>query len=210
MAAAGSMEITGVVLAAGLSLRMRQNKLLMKFKQQTVLEETLRQMLSSRVRDILVITGFERDRAEEVISRLRSTRITTVYNRDYGLGRAESVKCAVRHVKGEADAVLFMVADKPGVTGSLINRAISRFEKEAPDILYVRTPAGRGHPIVFSKKLFNELLSLNGDFVGDDLIARHGDNVVALDDETVQVDIDTEEDYRAAIESVDTREIRQR
>ncbi len=39
-------------------------------------------------------------------------------------------------------------------------------------------------------------MKLNGDRVGDEIIARYKDGVVELPDITVQVDIDTPEDYR--------------
>ncbi|MEW5995295.1 MAG: NTP transferase domain-containing protein, partial [Candidatus Zixiibacteriota bacterium] len=104
--------------------------------------------------------------------------------------------CAVGHIMGKADAALFMVADKPGVTSALINRAIDRYRKDRPAILYVETPAGRGHPIIFSKVLFNDLLSLEGDCVGNELVEKYKDNLVRLKDKTPQIDVDTEADYR--------------
>lgn len=196
------MKVAGAILAAGTSSRMGQNKLLMEFKHHTVIEETLSQLLNSNVDDIVVVTGFESARVEKLVSRHQTTRTRIVYNENYRLGRAESVKCAIRGIGQNADAVLFMVADKPGVTSELINRVIDRFNDDRPLILYVKTPSGRGHPIIFSKEISGELLSLNGDLIGDDLIARHQDDVIELEDGAVQVDIDTEQDYKMLIKSM--------
>jgi len=193
------MNITGVLLAAGTSSRMGRNKLLLKYKDHTVIEESLFQLLESNIGDVLVITGFENQRVEEVISKYRTERIKFIYNGKYRLGRAESIKCAIGQISEHSDAALFMVADKPGVDSVLLNKAIDRFAKDKPAILYVKTPAGRGHPIIFVRKLFDELMVLNGDVVGDELITKHKENVVELEDGMVQVDIDTEEDYRLLI-----------
>jgi molybdenum cofactor cytidylyltransferase len=99
-----------------------------------------------------------------------------------------------------------MVADKPGVRSGLIDRAIAEFKRKSPAILYVKTPAGRGHPIIFSRNLFAELLLLEGDRIGNELVAKHAANAIELPDEAVQIDIDTEEDYRRLIEQMNQSE----
>ncbi len=191
------MKITGVILAAGTSSRMGStNKLLLKYNNHTVIEEVLEQLSNSKVDDILIVTGFENVRIEGLLAGCLTDRMNFVYNGNYRLGRAESIKCAVRQIEGKTDAALFVVADKPSIRRTLINKAIDRYRKVRPAILYVETPSGRGHPIIFSKTLFNDLLLLEGDRVGDDLIAKYKDNVVELEDGRVQVDIDTEQDYR--------------
>jgi CTP:molybdopterin cytidylyltransferase MocA len=43
------MRITGILLAAGMSSRMGQNKLLLRYGQHTVIEESLSQLVSSNV-----------------------------------------------------------------------------------------------------------------------------------------------------------------
>jgi molybdenum cofactor cytidylyltransferase len=171
------------------------NKLLLKYKSHTIIEEVLEQMLHSEVDDILIVTGFEKVRIEKAVVDQLTDRVTLVHNSDYRLGRAESIKCAVRSVAQRADAMLFMVGDKPGVTRALIDRAIDRYRKDRPAIFYVETPSGRGHPIIFSKALYAELLSLQGDCIGDELVAKHKADLVTLKDKTIQVDINNEADY---------------
>lgn len=171
------------------------NKLLLKYNNHTIIEEVFEQLSNSKVDEILIVTGFERERIEGLLNGCLTDRMKFIYNGNYHLGRAESIKCAVRHIKGKADVVLFMVADKPRVSTTLINRAIDRYRRDRPAILYVQTPTGRGHPIIFSKELFDDLLSLSGDQIGDELVARCKDDVIELNDSQVQVDIDTRQDY---------------
>ncbi len=194
------MKIVGAILAAGTSSRMGRNKLLLPYKGHTVIEEALLQILESDLDEIMVVTGFEKDCIEQLIQKEYKDRIKIVYNENFRLGRAESIKCAVRNVGRQAEAILFMVADKPSVRTNLINGAIAEFKKKLPEILYVKTPAGRGHPIIFSKILFDELLKLNGDMVGDEIIAGYKNGVAELADGEVQADIDTIEDYRILTE----------
>lgn len=191
------MIITGIILAAGTSSRMgAANKLLLKYKSHTIIEEVLEQLSNSKVDEILVVSGFEGERIERILSDHMTGRVSIVFNRDYRLGRAESVRCAIRQIDGTADAALFMVADKPGVTSDLIDRAIDRFREDRPAILYVETPAGRGHPIIFSKRVFDDLQSLQGDHAGDRLLEKYRDDTVRLEDNSEQIDVDSEADYQ--------------
>lgn len=197
------MNITGIVLAGGTSLRMGPtNKLLLKYKKHTIIEEVLEQLSKSDVDDILIVTGFEHDRIEELLAGRLTDRIRFVYNSNYCGGHAESIKCGIRHITDRADAALFMVADKPGITSALINRTINQYGKHRPAILYVNTPSGRGHPIIFSRALFNDLLSLEGDVTGNDLIEKYRDDLLELKDEMPQINVNNEADYHILLEAV--------
>jgi molybdenum cofactor cytidylyltransferase len=189
------MMIAGIILAAGTSSRMGCNKLLLDFKGRTVIEETISQMEKSEVDEVLVITGHDKEQIERLVFRVPGNRIKAVYNNKYRSGRAESIKCALGALDGRVEGALFMVGDKPGVGSELINKAIAMFKKTRPSILYVKTPAGRGHPIIFARAIFEELLAMEGDMVGNDIIASHKDDVIELEDPKIQVDIDTEKDY---------------
>ncbi len=194
------MKITAVILAAGTSSRMAAgNKLLLDYGKRTVIEQVLLNTADSNVDDVLVVTGYESDRLQDKLKNRLTERIRLVHNADYQRGRAASVKCAVRNLGEDVDAALFMVADKPGVSTALINQAIDQFQQDHPLILYVRTQSDRGHPIIFDRSLFGELLNLEGDPVGDELIARHRDRVCELEDSADQIDINTEKDYRAVV-----------
>ncbi len=194
------MKIVGAILAAGTSSRMGRNKLLLPYKEHTVFEEVLSQLLKSDLDEVFIVTGFEKERIEELIKNKCKDQIKIVYNESFRLGRSESIKCAVRNFGDQAEALLFMVADKPTVRAELINRAIAEFKGKSPDILYVKTPAGRGHPIIFSRRLFEELLKLDGDMIAEEMIAKYKSGVVELPDGAVQADIDTIDDYRILTE----------
>ena len=205
--ARNKMIITGIILAAGTSARMHpENKLLLKYKNHTIIEETLTRMTESVVDDIVIVTGHEKAKIESVLEKYLNNRVRCIHNPDYRLGRAESIKCAIRHIDDNADAALFMVADKPGVSTALINRAIDRYVADQPAILHIETPSGRGHPIIFSKSIFNDLLALEGDLVGNELISKYADSLVKLIDTAPQIDIDNEQDYRILLQTDSGRE----
>jgi molybdenum cofactor cytidylyltransferase len=190
------MKISGVILAAGKSSRMGEiNKLLLKYKKHTIIEEVASQMLLSKLDDVIVVTGHDKETVQEKLKRIENDRLNIIYNKNYQLGRSESIKCAVNHISSDTDAICFMVADKPQINSLLYDRCLYEFKNNKPDLLYVETPSGRGHPIIFSNKLFPALLKLQGDTVGNDLIERYNNNAIVIKDENLQIDIDTVEEY---------------
>lgn len=196
------MMISGVLLAAGGSRRMGKNKLLLPYGNHTVIEQSLFQLSVSDVDEVLVISGFQHNKLSDIIKRRFKEKIKIVYNENYRSGRSESIRCAVNSLDEKSDAVLFMVADKPSVKTDLINRAITEYKKYMPLLLYVGTPGGRGHPVIFSRKLFSELLELKGEPTGESIFDKYGDYTLVIDDDNDQIDIDTPEDYRRILETV--------
>ncbi|MFH1700908.1 MAG: nucleotidyltransferase family protein [Candidatus Zixiibacteriota bacterium] len=196
------IQITGAILAAGKSERMgTANKLLLEYGEQTIIEEVVEQMEKSSVDDIVIVTGFESDRIENTLANLINDRVAIIKNGNYNQGRISSIKCALRFLYGKSDAALFMVGDKPGVASALISKAVDKFRKHYPLILTTHTPFGPGHPIIFSYRIFDEILGYEGQNLRDYLIARHKDDVFELYDDTSQIDIDTMEDYQKLMES---------
>jgi molybdenum cofactor cytidylyltransferase len=178
------------------------NKLLLKFRGHTIIEESALQLSKSQVDRILVITGHDHRRIRDLLKAKTFDKINILYNENFEKGRLESVKKAIKEIYHRSDAALFMVADKPTVKTALIDRAISLFKEEKKDILYIQTPDGRGHPIIFSKFLFDELLNLEGHKAIDRLISEHSDSLITLEDDDVQIDIDTENDYQQLLKDL--------
>ena len=65
------------------------NKLLLKYKSHTIIEEVLEQLSHSGVDDILIVTGFEKARIEKSVVGHLTDRVALVHNSNYRPGRAE-------------------------------------------------------------------------------------------------------------------------
>jgi len=193
------MRISGALLAAGKSERMGKNKLLLPYRKHTVIEESLFQLTESGLDEVIVVTGFQMEKIRKLIEDRFEKKIKVVYNENYNSGRAESIKCALRNIDERSDAVLFMVADKPSIKSGLIKKALDEFKRKSPSMLYVETPHGRGHPVIFSKSLFDDLMEFEGEPTGNAVFEKYRDDTIVNKDESPQVDIDTIEDYNRII-----------
>jgi molybdenum cofactor cytidylyltransferase len=196
------MKISGVLLAAGKSERMGKNKMLLPFGKHAVIEESLKNLIDSGPDEIIVVTGFQHEKITALIEPKYWESIRVIHNENYELGRAESIKCALKNIHKDADAVLFVVADKPTVNSLVIKKAMFEFKESNPSILYVQTPSGRGHPVIFSREIFSDLTQLKGEPVGEVIFEKYRDDTVIIYDENPQVDIDTVEDYNNLLREI--------
>lgn len=194
------MRISGVLLAAGKSRRMGKNKLLLPFGWHTVIEESLYQLTRSGLDEILVITGFQYEIIESIVKKAFGNDIKLVVNESYEFGRAESIKCAIRNIDSLSYAALFMVADKPTVQSDLIKGAVASYKDKKPSVLFVETPEGRGHPVIFSRAVFNDLAKLDGEPAGNEIFEKYRDDTAVIYDPNPQIDIDTADDYNSLIQ----------
>lgn len=190
------MKITGLLLAAGMSDRMNQvNKLTLPFRGRSIVEVSLRNMIESSLEQIAVVLGHDHTAMTDLLRQYESDSIRLLYNQDFRTGRASSIRRGLEDLDDDTEAALFMVADKPAVSSALINQALEKFEKNRPPILGVRTPKGRGHPIIFARELFDELTRLEGESGGQRMIDQYADQVFWLDDSSEQINVNTNDDY---------------
>ena len=117
-----------------------------------------------------------------------------VRNPDPSLGQARSLCYGVERARAlGAEAVLVALADMPRVTAAHIYRMFDASDG-AETIVASSDGVRPGPPALFGKGLFDELLALDGDRGGRELIKR-GRHVVTSPAELA--DVDTQEDLRA-------------
>jgi len=132
--------------------------------------------------------------------RLEHLPVEILVNPDYKLGQLSSLQVAVRRLEREpdCDAMLVHLVDHPYVNTKLVQTMIKRYEDTGKLIVVPRYNRKRGHPVIFSRKLFAELLAAPVDQGAKAVVNAHRDDTLEIDteDEGVTVDIDTPELYR--------------
>ncbi|ABE63383.1 molybdenum cofactor cytidylyltransferase / molybdopterin molybdochelatase [Nitrobacter hamburgensis X14] len=185
-------NIAAVILAAGRSTRMGgSNKLLAELRGKPLVRIVAEQVLASKASSVTVVTGHQ---AAEVERALRGLNVTFVYNPDFGAGLAGSVKTGIAAVPKEAGGALVCLGDMPLIDAHLVDRLIAAFAPDQGMLIAVPVSDGsRGNPVLWSRRFFGELMSLEGDAGARHLFARHGEAVaeVAVDGHGAFLDIDT-------------------
>jgi molybdenum cofactor cytidylyltransferase len=190
-------RVGAVVLAAGESRRFGSPKQLLPWGQKTLLQHVVDTVLGSSVQDIFVVLGY---RAEQIGALLGDRPVRLVINKDWKRGLSGSVKAGLQALPENYEACFFLLGDQPNVTTELINSMLDRYRRTLATIVAPSYRGCRGNPVLFGRSLFQELLTLEGDRGGRDVILRHQGQVetVEAEEESIFLDIDTRADYQGA------------
>jgi len=195
----GNRHVTAVILAAGRSTRMGgPNKLLADLGGKPLVRIVTEQALASKAKSVIVVTGHQADLVEKALDGLD---VKFVRNPDFALGLASSVKAGVSAIPGEADGAVICLGDMPMISAQLIDHLIEAFAPDRGNLIAIPVSDGRrGNPVLWSRRFFNELMTLDGDIGARHLIAKHGEAVaeVPVEGFGAFLDVDTPQALEAA------------
>ena len=103
-------------------------------------------------------------------------------NPDFADGIASSVKAGIAAVPAEADGAVICLGDMPLVDAGLIDRLIDALAPDKGALIAVPAAEGRrGNPVLWSRRFFDELMTLEGDVGARHMIARHAEAVTEVE-----------------------------
>ncbi|MGI9463160.1 MAG: nucleotidyltransferase family protein, partial [Aestuariivirgaceae bacterium] len=185
-------RIAAIVLAAGTSARMGpENKLLADLAGEPVLRRTVSNVLTSRARPVIVVTGHD---AALVGEALEGLAVSLVHNDRFAEGMATSLAAGVAAVPADADGALICLGDMPLVEGNVIDALIDAGAADEGRSVAVPVHAGqRGHPVLWGRRYFTALQRLTGDAGARSLLEANAGQVMEVDigDDTIFADADT-------------------
>jgi molybdenum cofactor cytidylyltransferase len=195
----GNRNVAAIILAAGRSTRMGgPNKLLAELDGKKLVRIAAEQALASKASGVVVVTGHQ---AELVEKALEGLKVRFVRNPDFAGGLASSVKAGITAVPEHADGAVICLGDMPLISAHLIDRLIDSFAPDRGNLIVVPAADGRrGNPVLWSRRFFKELMTLDGDIGARHLIAKHAEAVaeVPVDGQSAFLDIDTPQALEAA------------
>lgn len=188
--------VVAVVLAAGMSRRMGgQNKLLLTIEGEPMVRQVVLAALASRCQKVLVVVGHEAGRVRQALGDLP---VEFVFNEAFPEGIGASVRAGAQAVSSQ-QAVLYCLADMPGVSAGVIDQLVDAFHA-CPDFMgFVPVFNGkRGNPVLWAPGCVLQLRKAAGDEGARRLLHQYRDRVMAVTvaSEGVMVDLDTPQDYR--------------
>lgn len=194
--------IASVVLAGGASSRMGRPKMLLPWGAGTVLSASVGAHLEAGVDLVVVVLGPGGEEVWRGSGLHPDPRLRSVVNEAWREGLASSLRRGLEEC-GEATAVLVALGDQPGVTASRIRRIVEAWQPGTRLVVPVQGQRA-GHPVLFDRSLWDELLALSGDAGAREVVRRHWGEAVTVEAEPL-FDIDTEEDYQALREGRGSR-----
>jgi molybdenum cofactor cytidylyltransferase len=191
-------SIAAIVLGAGRSSRMGgPNKLLAEINGKPLIRMVVEQALASRARPVIVVTGHQRQRVEAVLSGLP---VKFVPNPHFADGLGTSLKTGIAALPAAVDGAIVCLGDMPQVDAALIDRLIGAIDPGKGALIAVPTIDGkRGNPVVWSRRFFPDLMTVEGDIGARYLIGRYAEAVaeVPVSGTAALTDVDTPEALQA-------------
>jgi molybdenum cofactor cytidylyltransferase len=188
----GNRNVAAIILAAGRSTRMGgPNKLLEDLGDKPLVRIVAEQALASKATSVTVVTGHQ---AAEIEKALAGLKVRFVRNPDYAEGLATSVKTGIAALPADADGAVVCLGDMPLIDAKLIDRLIETFAPDRGNLIAVPVSDGRrGNPVLWSRRFFGELMTLDGDIGARHLILKHAEAVaeVPVEGHGAFLDIDT-------------------
>ncbi len=202
-----SIKVSAILLGAGESKRLGINKLQLPWGKKTILEKCLQTFLRSKVKEVVVVLN---EKLREMETRLKQKRVKIIFNPEYRKGMSASIHYGLRVIHPKSQGVLIALGDQPNLNTKTINALIHHFQQSKKGIIVPSYLGKMGHPVLFHRKYFNDLFTLDGDRGGKSIIKKNEIDVeiVSTTSKGVIQDIDTWEDYQTLKRSCSSQEVK--
>ncbi|HEY0764310.1 MAG TPA: nucleotidyltransferase family protein [Pyrinomonadaceae bacterium] len=167
--------ISGLILGAGASQRLGPPKQLLPFRDTTMLGWVVRQaQRATGVDEVVVVLGRA---ADEVRERVDFGTARVVENKVFTEGCSSSYRAGLAAVNPESQAIMIILGDQPGITPEVIDKLAEEWRRTEALIALCSYNGRKGHPMIFSRAMFDQLEELHGDKAAWKLVDANADRV---------------------------------
>lgn len=184
--------IAAVVLAAGLSRRMGQDKLLLPLNGRPVFTYPVDLIANLPFDHRVLVTN-----TPEIRDYAQRHGFEVVPSPDAVLGMGHSVAAGAQAVDERMTAAIFLNADQPFLTAELVH-TLCKTCLDMDKITVPKIHDRPSSPCVFPKRFLPELMTLTGDRGGKQVYRQYPEQTVFVDwkEERTLVDLDDPETYQ--------------
>lgn len=184
-----------IILAAGLSSRMKAFKPLLPLGPMTMVGHCLDLFEATTVKDIIVVLGH---RAEEVIPWLCEHTCRYVVNHRFREGMFSSMQAGIRELRPDCSGFFVLPVDIPLVKKRTVRHLLSVYQEDpARPVYYPCYNGKRGHPPLIKGGLTGGILNYSGSNGMRGFLRTHETQSVnvPVDDQYILYDADSKKDY---------------
>jgi molybdenum cofactor cytidylyltransferase len=168
-------------------------KPLLPYQGTTFLEHLLA-TLDGLVSPLVLVLGAHADRIRSSV-RIPDSVVVAV-NEEYVSGQLSSLQVGLRRLPSESPATLVALVDHPCIDRDLVVGLTAAWQENRPPVLIPTYQDRRGHPMIFRRDLFQELLDAPLDQGARVVVRRHPVFHLPIENEGILHDLDDPETYR--------------
>jgi molybdenum cofactor cytidylyltransferase len=186
--------IAALLLAAGASRRFGGGlqKLVQELNGRPVVRWSVESLIGAPVDEVIVVVGANDAPVREALSGLP---VRFIRNAAADAGMASSIAVGVSALSAETRAAVIVLGDEPLVGREPLERVVQRYKEGGAAIVAPTFRGVRGHPVLFDRAVFPELLALRGDRGARALADRDPARIAIVElDLPKPIDVDTPAD----------------
>ena len=181
-----------IVLAAGASKRLGKPKQLLPYKESTLLNHTITELLKLQNVDVYVVLGAY---ADAILLTIHKLKVTPLIHSGWEDGMGSSLAFGMKAIADKNyDGVLVSLSDLPFIKTEHYQKLLSDFEQQK-SIVITDYQNFSGVPCMIPSQHFSELQKLTGDEGAKPVIEKYKKEVSKVNSETPYFDVDTDESY---------------
>ncbi|MGE5230777.1 MAG: nucleotidyltransferase family protein [Deltaproteobacteria bacterium] len=158
--------MAAIVPAAGESVRMGRNKLLLPVGGESLVRRAVTRALAA-LDPVIIVVGHEADRVRRELAGLPCR---VVVNPEHGRGLETSVRAGVAALPADAEAAVMLLPDMPLVTPAMLAALLARFRETGAPLVISRYGETIAPPHLYARPLLAELAAAGS---GKPVIERH-------------------------------------
>ena len=149
--------LSAVILSGGASQRMGSPKALLPYQGRPFLEHLIAVTSHPKIDARRIVLGAHADLIADAV-RLAADEV--VINAEWEKGQLSSIQAGIRSLPAGTDGMILCLIDHPLISATLVDELIERFYlgSRTPPIVLPVYQGKRGHPVIFSAGVYEELL----------------------------------------------------
>ena len=189
--------ITGILLAAGQSKRLKnENKLLKKFKNKPLIHHVLKSVQKSKIKKIIIVLGHQFKETKKIIK--NNKKFIFVINKKYKQGISSSIKKGLEKINKQDKGFIILQSDMPFVKTSDINKIYNSIIRKKYLVHALKYKNRIGNPIGFDISILKKFKKIEGNIGAKYMVKRlqKSTNYIKVSTKKVFKDFDKASDFR--------------
>jgi CTP:molybdopterin cytidylyltransferase MocA len=192
-----------IILAAGASERMGYPKALLAYRGRPFLAGIVDACYAAGIEKRVVVLGYYADKIREEID---LSQVVVAMNDDLAAGPIGSIRAGLAALApSPVDAVVVWPVDRPHVAVATVESILDAFRAGHQPIVVPTYGGKRGHPVLFGRRVFAELIGAPNDLGARAVVHRDPARVteVPVEDPAILEDFNTPDDYKKLLRKED-------
>jgi molybdenum cofactor cytidylyltransferase len=148
--------LAAVILSGGASRRMGSPKALLSYQGRPFLEHLLDVARHPKIGLRRIVLGAD---AAPIAKEVNLSSDEIVTNDQWEKGQLSSIQAALRSLPPQTDGIILLLIDHPLVSSTLVGELVESFYGSGKPIVLPMYEGRRGHPVIFSSVLYQELMN---------------------------------------------------